>query len=265
MRRQALSASTKPVPRKIASDLPHSGTINDMDTISGASLARELGTSVPRVTRAVKRLGMGVRQPGGRLSLTRHQADRVRRELGVTPQAAGLTRSETLVLAALRSAPFGLVSARAVARRSGVSPTTAGRALRSLHEMGLVTRTSETLAAGTARSAEVWRTNIRHPRWPELDPTLHRVEPPQRSQPRERERRVPRRLRHLFWNTAESQLDVDRAGAYIARRLLRTMDIDGLAWGARALSRADWEEAAKARGLDAKTRQLARNLAEASR
>ena len=234
-----------------------------MDTISGASLARDLGTSVPRVTRAVERLGIDAKQANGRLALTRRQADRVRGELGTTPRAAGLTRSETLTLAALRSAPFGLVSARAVARRSGISPTAAGRALRSLQETGLAIRTGETIAAGRARRMEVWRANIRHRRWSELDPVLHSVKPPQ--QPRQRDPRVPRRLRHLFWNTAESQLDVDRAGAYIARRLLRTMDLDGLAWGAQVLKPTDWEEGAKARGLDTRTRQLARNLAEASR
>jgi hypothetical protein len=76
---------------------------------------------------------------------------------------------------------------------------------------------------------------------------------------------VPGRLRHLFWNTAESQLDVSRAGAYIARRLLQTMDLQGLAWGAQALGPADWERAARARGLDPKVKTLARNLAEASR
>jgi hypothetical protein len=73
---------------------------------------------------------------------------------------------------------------------------------------------------------------------------------------------VPRRLRHLFWNTAESQLDVDRAGAYIAKRLLLTMDIQGLAWGVRALRSEDWEKAARARGLEPKVRRLACNLAE---
>ena len=77
--------------------------------------------------------------------------------------------------------------------------------------------------------------------------------------------RVPARLRHLFWNTAESQLDVRRASPYVARRLLREMDLQGLAWGIQTLSSADWERAAGARGLDPKTRRLALNLAEAAR
>jgi hypothetical protein len=234
-----------------------------MDTISGAGLARELGTSVPRIARAVERLGINARQPNGRLALTRSQADRVRRALGVTQAVEGLTPSETMALAALRSAPFGLVSTRAVARRSGLSPTAAGRALNSLLSGDLVLRTSETVAAGRAREMEVWRVNVTHPRWHEMDRILDRVEPAHGPQPAVE--RVPRHLRHLFWNTAESQLDPGRAGAYVARRLLQTMDIQGLAWGARALAPEDWRQGAKARGLDPKVRQLARNLTEARR
>jgi hypothetical protein len=233
-----------------------------MDAISGAGLARELSTSVPRIVRAVERLGIEARQTNGRFAFTRRQAGRIRRELGVTSRAGGLTQSETMVLAALRSAPFGLVSARAVARRSGLSPTAAGRALRSLLEKDLVEQADEVIATGRARKIKVWHANILNPRWPELDPILHRIEPPAR--PKRAAQRVPRRLRHLFWNTAESQLDVNHAGPYIARRLLRTMDLQGLAWGAKTLKPADWEQGARARGLDPKVKQLAHNLAEAS-
>lgn len=234
-----------------------------MDTISGAALAREIGTSVPRVTRAVERLGIDARQESGRFAFTPSQAERLRRALGATPRARGLSRSETAVLAALRSAPFGLESARAVARRSGLAPTSAGRALESLASKGLVERKSETIAAGRARETLVWHATVADSRWSDIGPVVARVRTPDR--PRRADRRVPRRLRHVFWNTAESQLDVDRAGAYIARRLLLTMDIQGLAWGAQALAADDWNQAAHARGLDPKARQLARNLAQASR
>jgi len=108
----------------------------------------------------------------------------------------------------------------------------------------------------------IWRANLSHPRWPGLDPVLDRV---RRSEsPLPAAKRVPQRLRHLFWNTADSQLGVDRSGAYIARRLLRTMDLQGLAWGAQALGQKDWAQAALARGLDPKTRRLAQNLAAAA-
>ncbi len=235
-----------------------------MDAISGASLARELGTSVPRITRAVERLGIDARRPNGRFAFTSGQADRIRRALGVTPRADGLSRSETVVLAALRSAPFGLVSMRAVGRRSGLAPTSAGRTLESLLSKGLVERATETVAAGRAREAIVWRANVTHPCWAAIDPVLDRVRRPERHRGGA-DRYVPRRLRHLFWNTAQSQLDVGRAGPYIARRLLLTMDLQGLAWGAQALSARDWEEATRGRGLDAGARRLAHNLADAAR
>jgi MarR family len=234
-----------------------------MDAISGASLARELGTSVPRITRAVERLGIDARQPNGRFAFTSADADRIRCALGVTPRMDGLSRSETMALAALRSAPFGLVSTRAVGRRSGLAPTSAGRALKSLLSKGLVERTTETIAAGRAREAIVWRANPAHPRWAAIDSALDRVRRPERH--RGADRYVPRRLRHLFWNTAHDQLDVSRAGPYIARRLLLTMDLQGLAWGVQALKAGDWEEAARGRGLDPKARRLAQNLADAAR
>jgi hypothetical protein len=74
---------------------------------------------------------------------------------------------------------------------------------------------------------------------------------------------VPRELRHLFWNTAEEQLDVRYAGGYVARRLLTVGDLDGLAWGAENLTAADWHHAATARGLSPDAKALAENLAAA--
>lgn len=174
-----------------------------------------------------------------------------------------LTRSKVMALAALRSAPFGLVSASAVARRSGLSATAAARALDALLGRDLVFRSNEVIAGGRAQPIRVWHANVMSDYWPELVPTLNQVVLPHWQQPKSS--RVPVRLRHLFWNTAESQLDVDRAGAYIARRFLRTMDLQGLAWGSQALAPNDWRQAAGARGLDPKVRQLARNLADAAK
>lgn len=169
------------------------------------------------------------------------------------------------MLAALRSAPFGLSSARAVARRGTLSPTAAARALESLERKDLAFRSEPILAAGRARRMRVWQANVLHPRWASLDSILATVDRPARQRDADRDARVPAHLRHLFWNTAESQLDVSHAGPYIARRLLREMDLQGLAWGAQSLSRQDWERAAEARGLDPKTRCLALNLARAAR
>lgn len=113
----------------------------------------------------------------------------------------------------------------------------------------------------------VWRANVKHPRWRGLSRRLDRVELPGRKSTsdgprRSGDTRVPGHLLHLFWNTAPEQLDVESSGPYIARRLLRTMDIQGLAWGAATLRAEDWRRGAAVRGLDPDVRQLARNLAD---
>jgi hypothetical protein len=217
------------------------------------------------VVRAADRLGIE-RRANGRLALTVAQAERLRDELGFVPDIDGLQRSEIMVLAALRDAPLGLVSVRAVARRSTLSPTAAGRALESLLEKQLVTCSEEMVAAGRARKMRVWRPNVRHPRLPALSPLLGQVKLPggtrtSTSLRSDADTRVPDHLRHLFWNTAPEQLDVEASGAYVARRLLRTLDLQGLAWGAKTLSAEDWRAGVRARGLDTSVKQLALNLA----
>lgn len=132
-------------------------------------IARALGTSVPRVTRAAAQLGIDARQGNGRFAFSPRAADRVREALGSAPNVDGLSRSEVVVLAALRSAPFGLGSVRAVARRGALSPTATARALDSLGRKELVERSTETVAEGRARERAIWRANLLHPRWPSPD------------------------------------------------------------------------------------------------
>jgi predicted DNA-binding transcriptional regulator len=236
-----------------------------MDTLSAAEAARRLGTSVPRVQRAIGRLGMAVeRGRGGRVRLTDRQLEHLRAELGVAPRVDGLSRVEARVLAALARAPRGLISVRAVARRAGVSPTAAAAAVRSLADRGLVRKEREWVASGRARELELIRADVTAPDWPALAPRLAAVRlPAEPAQPRPT--RLPDRLRHLFWNADPSRLDLRTHGAYVAERLLSTRDLDGLAWGLHALTSADWERAARNRGLSAPERALARNLARSAR
>lgn len=236
-----------------------------MDTaISAREAARRLGTTTPRVVRAVERLGLDVeRGAGGRMRLLPHHLDRLEAELGVSPAAADLSPGERKVLAALARAPLGLPSARAVALRAAISPTAAGRALERLSARGLVKRERRSAAMGGVRQVDLFRVNVGAPEWRRLAPALGATRPPRRPSS-SRERRVPPRLRHLFWNTAQEQLDVEAHGGYIARRLLTAGDVEGLAWGAANLSRADWEHASRARGLEPDRRALASNLAAAA-
>jgi DNA-binding Lrp family transcriptional regulator len=243
--------------------------VNDLDTLpkglSAAETARRLGTSVPRVKRAIERLGLGVETHlGGRVVINRRQFKRLRDELGVKTKVADLSSTEVAVLSALAHSPLGLVSSRAVARRAGTSPTSASQALKRLEQQRLALRERTWVAAGRAREQEIIRANYSSPQWPALAPQLAKVEPPTAPPHKARNRRtVPPRLRHLFWNTAESQLDLERAGGYIARRLVQTGDVEGLAWGAANLRPDDWRHAAQTRGLDDRQRALAVNIAEA--
>lgn len=236
-----------------------------MDTISATEAARRLATSVPRVKRAIDRLGLAVeRGRGGRVRLTAQQLDELRGELGAVAPVDGLTRVETQALAALARAPRGLASARAVARRAGLSPTAAAAAVRSLAGRGLVRREREWVAAGRAHELELVRADTSAPAWPALAPRLAAVRLP-RERPQRTSSRVPARLRHLFWNADPRRVDVRAHGGYIAERLLSTRDLDGLAWGLRTLRAADWEQASRTRGLSAQQRALARNLARSAR
>jgi len=204
----------------------------------------------------------GRRLAGGRLRLSARDVSRLEAELGLTLPAPGLSRIETLTLAALARSPLGLVSVRALASRAGVSPTAAGRAVSTLLDRGLIRRERQTLALGQAREVDVLRANMAAAQWPSLAPVLARVMPAASAGSRlRRHRRVPRELGHLFWNTHPSQLEVQSHGGYIARRVLATGDLEGLAWGATNLSAKDWRHAASARGLSPEDRALARNLA----
>src|SRR5579884_3737237 len=194
---------------------------------TASQLARELGTSVPRVVRAAKRLGFDRRDGHGSLVLSSAQAQKLRAVLGRRQRVPGLSDTEAAALAALARSPLGLTSARAVARKAGLSPTATSRALARLAAADLITHEDDVIVAGRPRHVRL----------------------------------IPANLRHLFWNTNPAQLNVSHGGDYIARRLLRTLDPGGLAWGARNLRPAHWRAAAGARGLDPAVRALAENLA----
>jgi len=215
--------------------------------------------------RALGRLELEVeRGVGGRVRLRDSDVQALRRHLGVTPSVGDLSRTETKVLAALARAPLGLASVRAVARRAGLSPTAAGAALRLLVARGLVLEERRSVAAGRAQEARILRANVAAPEWSELATALADVVLAPAATGR-RAARIPGRLGHLFWNVAPRQLDTEQHGGFIARRLLQTGDLEGLAWGAAQLSSEDWRHAARARGLDPRRRALARNLAAAAR
>lgn len=233
-----------------------------MDTYSLAAAARVLGTSAPRVRRAIDRLGTPVeRSASGVFRLTPQQLDGLAAELGVTLPVPDLSRVEVRVLAALSRSPRGVASVREAARRASVSPTAAARALTRLASEGLITDTPMMLARGHAAEATVYRVRFGSPRWLEVAPAIARVRLPTRREG-PHATRVPPHLLHLFWNVAPAQLDVATSAPFISRRLITSFDPDGLAWGAANLPGAAWEHAAATRGLEPAQRALAHNLAK---
>src|SRR5580692_10038942 len=221
-----------------------------MDTYSLTAASRVLGTSAPRVRRAIDRLGIPAqRSSSGVFCLTSRQVDKLARDLGITVVVPGLSRVEARVLAALSRSPRGVVSIREAGRRAGVSPTATARALARLTTDDLVTQTPVMLARGRAGEAAVYRVRFGSPQWLALAPMIARIRAPARSEVGHATR-VPPHLLHLFWNVAPTQLDVASSAPFIARRLITSFDPDGLAWGSRNLSASAWEHAAATRGLE---------------
>lgn len=237
-----------------------------MRTIYSASdVARELGTSIPRVTRAVRRLNHTevVRRAGNRVSISESGVRKLRKYLGVTPTIEGFSPVQIRVLAALAKSPLGVASFRVLGNKAGVAPNTAKSAFLELEKRGLAMRQHHWVAAGCAIEKELLFANVMSPSWPNIAPKLTKLSPPMHRL-RKRYKRVPPYLRHLFWNTAWEQMEIKENGPYIAKRLLATGDVDGIGWGAAHLSASDWKAAANERGLKADMKALATNLAGAA-
>lgn len=164
------------------------------------------------------------------------------------------------MLAALARRPLGLRSARAAARAAGVSPTTASRALQSLRSRGYVVLRDVRAAEGRARGVRIWTVRWSARRWLRIAGEVGRcVLPDPGDAPTVT--RVPRRLAHLFWNADVNDLDHIRDGHYIADRILRDGDAQGLAWLAKMLPKEAIAAAACGRGLERRRAALGRVLA----
>lgn len=228
--------------------------------LTTGELARALHTSIPRIHRAARAGFVRSRRlPNGRLVFPRSATDTLRRRWGSCPPIEGLGREETFVLAALSRRPLGLRSVRAVARAAHVSPTTAQRCLRGLQHHGFVAYRTVRVAEGRARDAGLWEIRWGSPVWLRVAGNIGRCELP--AGDAIRHARVPRRLAHLFWNVDVDSLDPVRNGRYIADRILRDGDTQGLAWLATSVPRGAIAAAARGRGLDHRRAALGRVLA----
>ena len=78
-------------------------------------------------------------------------------------------------------------------------------------------------------------------------------------QKRAEKKPLPAHVHHLFWNAEVSKLSPKTDGSYLAERLLHSPDIRAWQWALTNLKRADVETALSRRGVDERTRALARN------
>lgn len=134
----------------------------------------------------------------------------------------------------------------------------------SLRALGYVRRDVDKVVEGKVVERSTWRIRRSGAPWQQVAPLVRRVVPPAReAQPKELPRRVPRRLGHLFWNADLGNVDLPRDARYVAGRILASNDPQAMAWMARSLPKRAIVEASHARGMNNKTKDLARNLTSA--
>jgi hypothetical protein len=176
-----------------------------------------------------------------------------------------LSPADVAVAATLSRRPFGMRSARAVAKASGIGYSATRRSLGRLHAAGIVQRREDRVAEGAARSVTVWTIDWRSARWHAVAAEVGRATARPEAEPLAAPpARLPARLAHLFWNVELGHVDLDRHGAYVASRILRSNDCQALGWLARHLDPQHLRTAARGRGLDPRRAQLANLLAGAS-
>jgi hypothetical protein len=230
-------------------------------TISTTEAARALNTTLPRVHRALSRLGIA-KADGHQWRLTDIDFQRLRADLGLAPDQEDVGREELFVLAALRQHSLGLRSARAVARVARVSPTTASRALARLEDKGYVVHSVRRIVEDVVEEVELWEINWASPAWQSLESDVRLTVLPCRAAADHAATSPPKYLDHLFWNVDRSSLDLDSDGAFIALRILGSSDLQGLSWLASgAISKKNLRRASQTRGLSPRQMDFALNLA----
>lgn len=229
-----------------------------MDTYTIDEVAEMLGTTRPRVQRAIRSHHLCPTKVGRGVRLDESEVSTLRRILGSTPHVDGLTREDLFVLRALSLSPFGLRSVRSVARKAQISPTTAARSLDKLIESGFATQRQRTVIEGEVVDAQFFDVADRWWDIADVVRTVHLPDP----YDTDAAKRVPLHLRHHFWNAPIAALDVAEHDNYIASRLLRSGDPEALAWVVSRLSPSAISSAAAERGMSEDERLQIRSLAQ---
>jgi hypothetical protein len=228
----------------------------DTKVVGVPEVALRLGVSLPTAHLALDKLGVPRTGRGRAREVPEDLVASLESRYGSTPTNAQLDRVDLKVLTAVLRAPLGAQSARAVAARAGVSPTTAMKALVRLQHRGFVSLKDTVVASGRARREARWFADYRN--WPEeVRVGVHATVLPEPAAPRKS--KLPHELHHLFWNATPTTLDPDKHGSYMAGRLLQAPDIRAWKWVMTNISREDISSAMSMRGFDKKIRVLVEN------
>lgn len=222
--------------------------------MSAPEVARALGVSLPTAHKALDHAGVSRVGRGHTRMAPVGVVEELVAKRGTTPPSER-GPADLRVLAVLSRAPLGLPSARAVADKAGVSPTTASRTLRKLLAEHLVEQRDQVVANGRAHREQRWFANTPTWRQPLVDQVRSTRLPHRPARPSP----LPRELRHLFWNADVSTLDPGVDGSYLAGRLLEAPDIRAWRWALANISADDIATALTRRGIDPRTRALVQN------
>lgn len=229
----------------------------EMDTlvVTAPEVARELGVSLPTAHHVLDRAGVPRVGRGHTRTAPAAVLHALVAERGAAPVSEERSAADLRVLAALSRSPLGGASARTVADKAGISPTTASRSLQNLCAAALVERRDRVVASGRARHERRWFANVSA--WPaSLTHEVRRTRLPRR---RVTPSRLPRDLRHLFWNADVASLDPSSDGSYMAGRLLEASDVRAWRWTFANIAPRDIRTAMGRRGISPRTRALAEN------
>lgn len=231
-----------------------------------SEVAEVLETSVPRVTRAMKRLGIvptqGLRNDRRVQVLESSKVAVLEDELGIAPSVEGYTREDLFVLATINLSPYGFRSVHAVSCAAAISATTAAKVVARLTQKGLIIVSPQReLLNRKVVTVSTLHANRHHKEWRRLSGQIAMVRLPKQSSTSPKI--VPRRFWHLFWNADPLQLPLAEHADFIATRMLLSDEPQAIAWAATNLPPTSIERTANMRSTPEEDRQWLRSLAMA--
>lgn len=222
--------------------------------VTAPEVAEALGVSLPTAHAALDRAGVPRTGRGHARTAPSTVLAELIAEHGASPTSRH-TAATLRVLAALSRSPLGQRSARSIAAKAGISPTTASRVLRVLTEANLAQQKDQVVAGERARRERRWFANMAAVHGALAD-DVRRTRLPRHVS---KASRLPRELHHLFWNADPATLNPATDGSYMAGRMLEAPDPAAWQWVFANISPADIHTAMTRRGIDPRTRRLAEN------